>query len=141
MFSEGEGRSVGVLITCHIRTKNSPATMMVRGPSRELSLKHSTMVPSTMEASDSEVRVAVKGPLVLVRVPRNTGLPCVVSVLLVVKVMLNTAPCGGVMSHRMTLPGRVQVKVIVSSGQATVGVDISVAAQNLCVSVNTCTDL
>ncbi len=102
---------------------------MVRGPSRELAPKHSTVVPSTIEASDSEVRVAVRGPLESVRTPRNAGVPCVSSVLLVVKVMLNIAPCSGVMSHRMKTPGRVQVKVTVSSGQATVGVNISVAAK------------
>ncbi len=36
-----------------------------------------------------------------------------------------TRPCVAV--HRMKLPGRVQVKVTVSSGQATVGVDVKVA--------------
>ncbi len=45
------------------------------------------------------------------------------------------------MSHTMTLPGRVQVKMRVSSGQATVEVDISVAAQKLCVPVSACTDV
>ncbi len=102
---------------------------MVRGPSRELAPSHSTVVPSTIEASDSEVRVAVRGPLESVRTPRNAGLPCVSSVVLISKVMLNIAPCGGVMSHRMKLPGRVQVKMTVSSGQATVGVNVSVAAK------------
>ncbi len=107
---------------------------MVRGPSREFTPTHSTIVPSTVEASDSEVRVAVRFSLVSVRTPRNAGLPCVSSVLLVLKDMLNRAPCGGVTSHRMRLPGIVQVKVTVSSGQATVlvGVDVSVA-EKLCV--------
>ena len=115
------------------RTKNSPATVMVRGPSRELTPTHSTIVPSTMEASDSEVRVAVRGPLESVRTPRNAGVPRVSSVLmlsLVLKVMLNVACCGGVTSHRMRLPGIVQVKVTVSPGQATGEVDISVAETN-----------
>ncbi len=98
---------------------------MVRGPSRELAPKHSTMVPSTMEASDSEVRVTVRDPLMSVRTPRNAGVPCVTSVLLALKDMLNTAPSGGAMSHRMRLPGRVQVKVTMSSGQATVGMGVS----------------
>ncbi len=92
-----------------------------------------------MEATDSEVRVAVTiPPLESVRTPRNAGLPCVLSVLLVLKDMLNRAPCSGVMSHRMKLPGRVQVKVIVTSGQATVGVDVSMAAQQCS---RHCTDL
>ena len=108
--------------------------MIVRGPSRELPPTHSTIVSSTVEASDSEVRVAVTiPPLESVRTPRNAGVPCVSSVLmlsLVLKVMLNVACCGGVTSHRMRLPGIVQVKVTVSSGQATVGVDISVAETN-----------
>ncbi len=54
------------------------------------------------------------------------------------------SPGGGTTVHRMftpIAPGRVQVKVTVSSGQATVGVDISVAAQQLCVPVKACTDL
>ncbi len=77
-----------------LQTKNSPATVMVRGPSRELSPSHSTIVPSTVEASDSEVRVAVTiPPLESVRTPRNAGLPHVLSVLLVLKDMLNRAPC------------------------------------------------
>ncbi len=85
---------------------NSPATVMMRGPSCELAPTHSTMVPSTMEASDSEVRVAVRGPLESVRTPRNAGLPPVTSGMLMVdKVMLNIAPCGGVISHRMKLLG------------------------------------
>ncbi len=96
------------------------------------SLPHnSTIVPSTVEASDSEVRVAVSiPPLESVRTPRNAGLPCVSSVLLVSKVMVNTCSCGEVTVHRMRLPGRVQVKVTVSSGQATVEVDVSVAVKN-----------
>ncbi len=87
------------------------------------------MVPSTMEATDIEVRVAVRGPLELVRTPRNAGLPRVTSLSLMVvpNDMLNRAPCGGMTSHRMKLPGRVQEKVTLSSGQATVGVDVSVA--------------
>ncbi len=115
-----------------LQTKNSPATVIVRGPSREFSPTHSTVVPSTMEASDSEVRVAVRGPLESVRTPRNAGLPCVSSVLLELNVILNkdTRPCASVAVHRMKLPGRVQVKVTVSSGQDTGGVDIKVAETN-----------
>ena len=110
--------------------KNSPATVMVRGPSCELSPSHSTIVPSTAEASDSEVRVAVTiPPLESVRIPRNAGVPCVLSMLLALKAMLNIASCSGVMSHRIMLPGRVQVKVTVSSGQATVGLGDSMAAK------------
>ena len=68
------------------------------------SLPHTTP-SSTMEASDSEVRVAVSIPLLeSVRTPRNAGVPCVLSVLLVLKAILNTWPCGGVMSHSTTLP-------------------------------------
>ncbi len=104
---------------------------MVRGPSLEFSPTHSTIIPSTVEASDSEVRVAVSiPPLESVRTPRNAGLPRVLSVLLILKDMLNLWPCGGVTSHRMKIPGRVQVKVTVSSGQATGGVDVSVAEKN-----------
>ncbi len=63
---------------------------MVRGPSRELTPTHSTIVPSTVEASDSEVRVAVSiPPLESVRTPWNAGLPCVLSVLLALTDMLN----------------------------------------------------
>ncbi len=64
---------------------------MVRGPSREFTPTHSTIVPSTVEASDSEVRVVVRTipPLESVRIPRNAGLPRVLSVLLVSKVMVN----------------------------------------------------
>ncbi len=116
------------------RTKNSPATVMVEGPSRELTPTHSTIVPSTVEASDSEVRVAVTiSPPESVRTPRNAGVPHISSVLmlsLVLKVMLNIACCGGVTSHRMRLPDIVQVKVTVSPGQATGEVDISVAETN-----------
>ena len=127
---------MGILITCSTllynvtkqRAVNSPATVMVRGPSLEFSPSHNTIVPSTIEASDSEVRVAVRGPLESVRTPRNAGLPRVTSMLLVSKVMVNTCSCGEVTVHRMTLPGRVQVKVTVSSGQDTVEVDVSVAA-------------
>ncbi len=117
------------------QTKNSPATVIVRGPSREFSPTHSTIVPSTMEASDSEVRVAVRGPLESVRTPRNAGLPRVSSVLLVSNDMLNkdTWPCMAL--HCMKLPGRMQVKVTVSSGQATVEVDVRVAVK-MCVPVN-----
>ena len=100
-----------------LQTKNSPATVMVRGPSRELSPTQSTIIPSTMEASDSDVRVAVSIPLLeSVRTPQNAGLPRVSSVLLTVKSILNncTWPCEAI--HRMRLPGRVQVKVTVSSG-------------------------
>ena len=104
--------------------------MIVRGPSRELSPSHNTIVPSTMEASDSETRLAVTiPPLESVKTLRNAGLPCVTSVLLVSTVMVNTCSCGEVTIHRMRLPGRVQVKVTVSSGQATVEVDVSVAEQ------------
>ncbi len=114
---------------------HSPATVIARGPSRDpFDPTHSTVVPSTIEASDSEVRVTVRGPLESVRTPRNSGLPRVSSVLVLLKVMLNTASCGGVTSHRMKLasiPGTstVQVKMRVSSGQATVavGVDVNVA--------------
>ncbi len=109
---------------------HSPATAIVRGPSCEPSdPTHSTIVPSTTDASDSEVRVAVRFSLVSVRTPRNAGLPRMSSVLLVLKVMRNSWPCGGATVHRMALPGRVQVKVTVSLGQATVGVDVSVAEQ------------
>ncbi len=139
-LSGGGGRSVGPLINLLIRnvmlqTRNSPATVMVRGSSRELSPAHSTINPSTIEATDSEVRVAVTiPPLESVRTPRNAGLPSVSSVLLALKPILNTFPwpCGGVMSHRMKIPGREQVKVIVSSGQATVGLDVRVAAKSVC---------
>ena len=112
----------------HAMNNNSPATVMVTAPSRELAPKHSTTVPSTMEATDSEVRVAVSiSPLESVRTPRNAGLPRVLSVLLVLKVMLNISLCGGVMSHRIKTPGRVQVKMTVASGQATVEVDVRAA--------------
>ncbi len=123
-----------------IRTKNSPATVIVRGPSRELSPTHSTIIPSTVEASDSEVRVAVRGPLESVKTPWNAGLPSVSSVLLELNVILNkdTRPCASVAVHRMKLPGRVQVKVTVSSGQDTGGVDIKVAETNCVFDVNTC---
>ena len=104
--------------------------MIVRGSSRELSPSHSTIVPFTAEASDSEVRVAVTiPPLESVRTPRNAGVPCVLSVLLVLMVKMYLTLCGRVMLHRTKLPGRVQVKVTVSSGQATVGVDMSVWLQ------------
>ena len=116
-----------------LQTKNSPATVIVRGPSRELTPTHSTIVPSTVEASDSEVRVAVSiAPLESVRTPRNAGLARVSSVLLVLKDILNRAPCGGVTSHRMRVPGRVQVKVTVSPGQATVGMVVNVAETIVC---------
>ncbi len=74
-------------------------------------------------------------PLESVRTPRNAGLPSIFSVLLVLKPILNIFPwpCGGVMSHtKTTLPDRVQLKVTVSSGQATVGVDVRVAAKIVC---------
>ncbi len=134
-LSGGEGGSAcGCINHLMLQKKNSPATVMVRGPSRKLPPTHSTIVPSTTEASDSEVRVAVRFSLESVRTPRNSGLPCVSSVLLELKVMLNpwscTMICSGVTSHRMALLGRVQMKVTVSSGQATVGVDVSVAATN-----------
>ncbi len=58
--------------------------------------------------------------------------PCVLLVLLAVNDILNVRPCGGVTSHRMKLPGRMQVKVTVSPGQATGGVDISVAETIVC---------
>ncbi len=117
-------------LICLIQTKNSPATVMVRGPSCELAPKHSTIVPSTMEASDSEVRVAVTiPPLESVRTPRNAGSPCV-SLVLLSTVTVNTCSCGEVTVHRMRLPGRVQVKVTVSPGQATGGMDVSVAEKN-----------
>ena len=113
-----------------LQTKNSPATVIVRGPSREFSPTHSTVVPSTMEASDSEVRVAVRGPLESVRTPRNAGLPRVSLSLLIVKVKVNNSTLFSEATHRMKLPDRVQVKETVSSGQDTVGVDvISVAAK------------
>ena len=112
---------------------------MVRGPSRELSPTHSTTVPSTVEALDSEVRVAVSiPPLELVRSPRNAGSPCISLSLLGVKLILNNSirPCGAAIAantiHRMRLPGRVQVKVTVSSGQATVeGAVVSVAVKHV----------
>ncbi len=120
------------------RTKNSPATVMVRGPSCELTPSHSTIIPSTMEASDSELRVAVSiPPLESVRTPRNAGLPCVSPVLLVDNDMLNKDTRPWMAVHRMTLPGRVQVKVTVSLGQATGGVDVRVAAKK-CVFQWTC---
>ncbi len=126
-------------VLCYNKLKNSPATVMVRGPSREFSPTHSTIKPSTMEVSDSEVRVAVRGPLESVRTPRNAGLPRVSSVLLTVKSILNncTWPCEAI--HRMRLPGRVQVKVTVSSGQATVELDVKVAVKNVCSSEHACT--
>ncbi len=115
-----------------LEKKNSPAIVIVRGPTNELMLspKHSTIIPSTVEATDNEVRVEVTlPPLLGVRTPRNAGLPCVSSVLLPLIFMLNKAwPCGEVALHCMMLPGRVQVKMTVSSGQATVGVDVRVAA-------------
>ena len=112
-----------------LQTKNLPATVIVRGPSRELTPTHSTIVPSTVEASDSEARVAVSiPPLELVRTPRNV--PSVTSVLLVLNDMLIIFIFREMTSHRMKIPGRVQVKVTVSSGQATGGVDISVAETN-----------
>ncbi len=86
---------------------------MVRGPSTESTPVQITIVPSTVEAPVSEVRVAVAiPPLVSMRAPRNAGLPCVTSVVLLDKVMLNRAieyPCGGVMSQRMKEPDTVQV--------------------------------
>ena len=121
------------LIKKFIYEKNLPATctVMVRGPSCELSPSHSTIVPSTMEASDSEVRVAVRGPLESVRTPRNAGSPPVSLILVLgIKLILNNSirPCGAAIAantvHRMRLPGRVQVKVTVSSGQATVDGDV-----------------
>ncbi len=106
---------------------------MVRGPSCELTPTHSTIVPSTVEASDSEVRMAVSILLLeSVRTPRNAGLPRVSSLFTEIKVMLNIAPCGGMMSHRMKLLSRVQVKVTVSSGQDTIERDVSVAEKIMC---------
>ncbi len=128
------------LIKKFIYEKNSPATVMVRGPFREFSPTHSTIIPSTVEASDSEVRVAVSNPpLESLRIPRNAGSPRVSLILVLgIKVILNNSirPCDGLIAantvHRMTLPGRVQVKVTVSSGQATVEGDVvSVAVKHV----------
>ncbi len=70
--------------------------MIVRGPSCELAPSHNTIVPSTMEASDSEVRVAVSIPLLeSVRTPRNAGLPSVTATFTLpvnIKVNLNEGP-------------------------------------------------
>ncbi len=86
---------------------------MVRGPSTESPPVQVTVVPSTVEAPVSEVRGAVAIPLLVsVRTPRNAGIPCVTSVVLLDKVMLNRPikdPCGRVMSQRMRLPDTVQV--------------------------------
>ncbi len=105
---------------------------MVRGPSTESPPVQVTIVPSTVEATSSEVRVAVAiPPLVSVRTPRNAGLPCVTSVVLLDKDMLNRAiedPCGGVMSQRMRLPDKVHVKDTGSSGQNTLELGVRVAA-------------
>ena len=133
------------LIKEFIYEKNSPATVMVRGPSRELSPSHSTIVPSTMEASDSEVRVAVTiSPLESVRTPRNAGSPRVSLLLLGIKLILNNSVrlCGFIAAntvHRMRLPGRVQVKVTVSSGQATVEGDVVSVAARIYLDLESCT--
>ncbi len=104
---------------------------MVRGPCRELSPKHSTIIPSTVEASDSEVRVAVRGPLESARTPRKANVS--ETGLLILKVTLSTWFCGVVILHRMKelVLGRVHVTVTVSSGQATMVESVKVAAKNI----------
>ena len=113
----------------------SLATVIVRGPSLELVPTHSTIDPSSTETSVTVVRVAVTLPsLRSVSSPWNTndGLLDVSAVVLDVFNVRDAtknpklAPGGVVRSHVIIAPLIVQVKSTVSSGHATLVLDIRI---------------
>ena len=117
----------------------SPATVIVRGPSLESAPTHSTIDPSSIETLVTVIRVAVTiPPPRTVRSPWNTNIgllivPLDVTVSVnVTKSVVNPrlAPSGGVRSHLMKLPLMVQVKRTLSSGHATLALDIKVPVEH-----------